>query len=71
MIRGTKDYHRRVYEFLETLGATDIAYRPSNGHGRFTFRYQGREFRCSAPGSPSDRRAHKNAIAEIKRMIRT
>jgi hypothetical protein len=70
-MRGEKDFHRRLRRYLDSIGATHIAFSVTGGtHMRCEFRHQDHPFMMICSATPSDYRAEKQAKGVIKRLIR-
>jgi hypothetical protein len=66
-----KDFRRRIYDFLESLGATEAAFIEGKKHDRIVFTYQGHSLFIHCSSSPSCPFAHKHVIGDINRLVRS
>ena len=64
------DYRKRILDALDDLGAAQVIVEDRKKHAKLSFRLDGRGYQYHIARSSSDRRAHKRAIGDIRRMIR-
>jgi hypothetical protein len=66
-----REYHRRIISFLREEGAerVKIRHRNSRSHPRASFQWRGRQHAYTIAMSPGDRRAFRNAAAELRRYL--
>jgi hypothetical protein len=70
-MRGEKDFHRRLRRYLDSIGATHVAFSVTGGtHMRCRFKYEDRPLMMICSATPSDHRAEKKAKCLIRRLIR-
>ena len=66
-----REHHRRIVDWLRDLGAKKICVAQKRGkHPKLSFVFNGTACRVPIACSPSDRRATKNAIRQLKHKIR-
>jgi len=65
-----REFHRDLMRFITGLGGESARIEKGSGkHPRLLFVWGGSEYSRVIPWSPSDRRALRNAMADVRRML--
>src|SRR5262245_13354248 len=65
-----REYHRNIVDELERYGIKPTMEKTAGSHVRFRWRANGRSQTLLTAATPSDHRAGKNCVAQVRRMMR-
>lgn len=62
-------HHRELIAWLQSAGAENARIEPSGKHCKLVFAWRGEERSSPISRTPSDRRATRNQITELRHML--